>query len=297
MKTRLNCKKLSFCLLLGIAISVGSYAQTPNKKISFQGFLKDNTGKAVSNGNYSMVFSLYDVATGGTALWSETNSVSVTDGVYAVQLGGINSLTSLLWDKPYYMGINIGGNELSPRTELTYSPYAFSVERALTVACSGDIGDIKYSILNPTQFKAQNGACWVPMDGKPITGSKLANILGPTFVVPDASGLFFRAAEYTSNTFNDPDRGFGSPIAEFQAESLKGHSHKGTVKPNDPANYIAQYNGNNYWSTAIYNPGTGNLRRVYDVWFDINTSIQTDNTGGTETRPNNINLYTYIRIN
>lgn len=313
MKTRLNCKKLSFCLLLGIAISVGSYAQ--NKKISFQGFLKDNQGKAVSNGNYSMVFSLYDVNTNGTALWTETiPTVSVVDGIYAVQLGATTSLTTLLWDKPYFMGININGNgELVPRTELTYSPYAFSVERALTVACSGDIGDIKYSILNPTQFKAQNGDCWVPMDGGSMASSKLAVIIGGT-TLPNGGGMFLRGQDFT-NTDNDPERTSTSPIATLQGDKFQEHEHYASssnagdhthtvslnTRTQDNGGYVApgmsfvSVQGTDRPTNIQASPNittAGAHNHTITVW-----GAKTGNMSPNETRPKNLNFWVYIRIN
>src|SRR3989344_2144031 len=58
------------------------------RTINFQGKLVNTNGTNVANGNYSIVFKIYDVSSGGTALWTETqSSVSVTDGVFQVELG------------------------------------------------------------------------------------------------------------------------------------------------------------------------------------------------------------------
>ena len=63
-----------------------------NKQINFQGKVVNANGTNVANGNYDFVFSIYTVATGGTAVWTETrnaaNQVAVTDGIFRVSLRG-----------------------------------------------------------------------------------------------------------------------------------------------------------------------------------------------------------------
>lgn len=55
------------------------------------------------------------------------------------------------------------------------------------------VGSIVQSILTLIQFQAQVGVDWVLMDGGSIVGSELATITGWT-TVPDASGKFLRTA-------------------------------------------------------------------------------------------------------
>ena len=104
-----------------------------------QGFLKDANGKAVADGNKVLTFKIYDAQTGGTALWTNVfSTVPVVGGVYAVQLGtGKNpanidtEISSLPWNVPYYVGITVESEtELTPRTEFTYAPYTFAVNKS-----------------------------------------------------------------------------------------------------------------------------------------------------------------------
>lgn len=55
-------------------------------RVGFEGQLLDGS-TAVPDGPYSLTFKLYDTATGGTELWSETQTVTVTNGLYSVYLG------------------------------------------------------------------------------------------------------------------------------------------------------------------------------------------------------------------
>jgi len=91
--------------------------------ISTQGVLRDPSGKAATDGNYNMVFTIYDAETGGTQLWSETlTNVEVKNGVYSVTLGLTNPLdfesTQSLW-----VGINIENEGELSRVRLSISPY------------------------------------------------------------------------------------------------------------------------------------------------------------------------------
>lgn len=97
-------------------------AQVP-AKINYQGYLKNISGNPV-NGPVLMRFALYDVITGGTALWSETQTVSVENGIYNVVLAQHVPL-NLTEPRPYYLGVSVGSDaEMSPRQEFTSVPYA-----------------------------------------------------------------------------------------------------------------------------------------------------------------------------
>ena len=96
-----------------------------------------------------MVFSIYDVSTGGTSLWSETRSVEVSGGIYSVNLGEVSAL-SLPFDKQYYLGVRVGLDpEMVPHVPLTSTPYAI---RAIYTDNAG-LGDNSV-----TEAKIQDGA-------------------------------------------------------------------------------------------------------------------------------------------
>jgi hypothetical protein len=170
-------------------------AQVP-PRISIQGTLKDANGSSVADGTYTVTFRLYNQESGGTHLWQEEAPVQVVGGIYSHYLGVVEPLVAANFANTLYLGVRVGAFELTPRTELTYAPYTFSANtaqfalQAAKVTCSGAVGDVKYSILNPTQFAQENGDCWVPMDGRNIAGSRLAIIRGVN-TVPDVSGVFF----------------------------------------------------------------------------------------------------------
>ena len=114
-------------------------------KINYQGYLTTAAGAPV-DGTVQMHFSIYDVATGGSALWSETQSVTVSNGVYSVNLGDVTPI-NLTFDAQYYLGVKVGtDSEMTPRRVLTSVGYAY---RALYVDIAGDFltqaqGDTRY---------------------------------------------------------------------------------------------------------------------------------------------------------
>jgi hypothetical protein len=290
-------------ILLSIATAT-AFAQS--KKISVQGFLKDANGKAVADGSQNITFKLYTVATGGTAAWTDDQTINVYGGVYSAQLGSVaNPVDGLNWGSAtYFVGVTVQGTELSPRTELTFAPYSLGSPKAQEVICSGAVGDVKYSILNPTQFAAVNGGCWVPMDGGSMAGSKLAAIIGGT-TVPNAGGLFLRGQEFTGQTANhDPDRTSTTVIATLQDQAFLSHNHTGSTSTDGSHSHsfaevgVYDYScsgtgcsssDREYYPTTNY--GTTSTSGAHSHTLTIN------NAGGTETRPKNLNLWTYIRIN
>jgi hypothetical protein len=98
-------------------------AQVP-AKINYQGLLTDPNG-APTTGTVSMIFSIYTAATGGSPLYTETQSVAVTNGVFNVALGANTPLT-LPFDVPYFLGIAVSPDsvEMTPRQPLLSGAYA-----------------------------------------------------------------------------------------------------------------------------------------------------------------------------
>lgn len=92
-------------------------------KLSIQGILKKIDGTALTDGVYSIKFRIYDDSTGGSNVWTETQSVELTGGVYSTVLN-----PNAPFDKPYYVGVTLGSaSEMQPRIPLTSAPYALSL--------------------------------------------------------------------------------------------------------------------------------------------------------------------------
>jgi hypothetical protein len=111
------------------ALAAGPAMATVPSTLSYQGVLTDGSGNLVADGAYNLTFNLYTVSSGGSSIWTESDtSVPVTKGGFNVVLGNVTPLSSLAFDVKYYLGITVGaGPELTPRVELTASPYGMSL--------------------------------------------------------------------------------------------------------------------------------------------------------------------------
>ncbi|MCD4817632.1 MAG: hypothetical protein K8S23_02945 [Candidatus Cloacimonetes bacterium] len=117
-------KKLLLVLTITLFVSV-LLADVP-ALIDYQGRLTNNTG-APLNGNVTIEFKIYSVATVGTALWTETQTVSVNEGWFQVSLGAVTVLNLTFEDATHWLGINVSADgEMTPRTRITSVAYAIN---------------------------------------------------------------------------------------------------------------------------------------------------------------------------
>ena len=112
---------LATLLIAGIA----AQSETP-ELLGYQGRLTDNIGSPVADGSYSVVFTIYDAVAAGTSVWTESQNVTTTNGLFSVTLGAVNPVPDTVFNMPVrYLGMAVDGDpELSPRTELVSVPYA-----------------------------------------------------------------------------------------------------------------------------------------------------------------------------
>ena len=136
---------------------------------------------------------------------------------------------------------------------------------------SGNLGDVKYSILDPEQFTKENGPGWVIMQGQSIAGSDLTLITGQK-KLPDSRGVFIRGMNLGRDAKSGDSDG-NRLVGSYQWDSFKKHNHPYT------------------------NPqGTQNLGHFNSDGWEGKRD-RTGQVGGDETRPKNITLYIYIKIN
>lgn len=160
--------------------------------ISYQGRLADSGGNPIT-GKQNMEFRLYDVPTGGTPLWTEMwtggNAADVSDGLFSVMLGSIETgLESAVGgNDELYLGITVGtDSEMEPRAQLGSVPFSM---QAMTVSdgsittgklADGAVTQVKApqlvestyrqddsanNLTQTNQYLAKGWGCWGPTDG------------------------------------------------------------------------------------------------------------------------------------
>jgi hypothetical protein len=106
-------------------------AQAPSR-VLYEGFVT-HSDNSVVNGATDLIFSLYNVETGGTALYQETQTVDVRFGNVSTEIGMVTPLDLSLFrdNTDLYVGVTVEEEpESSPRLRLAARPYAASAAYA-----------------------------------------------------------------------------------------------------------------------------------------------------------------------
>jgi hypothetical protein len=118
-------------------------AITIPRMLSYQGRLTDNSGSPVPNGNYQLTFRLYQQENGGSPFWTETQTVSVQNGLFSVLLGSVTPITSLPDGGTVWLSLQVGAEpELSPRLRIVSAAYSFLSEKAQTLEVRRSTGQV-----------------------------------------------------------------------------------------------------------------------------------------------------------
>lgn len=123
---------LCFSFVFNTTNNVATAATGINRQINFQGKLVNADGTNVTDGSYSILFSIYSVSSGGVAIWSETQNATLTNGIFQVNLGSVTALPGSVDFNTdnIYLGIKVGADpEMTPRVQFTSVPQAFNAEK------------------------------------------------------------------------------------------------------------------------------------------------------------------------
>ncbi|RJP63561.1 MAG: hypothetical protein C4539_16165, partial [Ignavibacteriales bacterium] len=155
-------------------------AQIP-QQINYQGMLTDAGGTPLT-GTYTINFNLYNDATGSSALWTETQSVTVSHGLFSVQLGFVNPVPFYIFDGTIkYLGVQVGTDpEMTPRQKLTSVGYSFKSADAVTLnglpSSSFSLSDHNHNSIYPLKTDLQGNDGTVNQTEDPISWTKIKDI-------------------------------------------------------------------------------------------------------------------------
>lgn len=119
------------CALFAVA---SAQAQAP-RTLSYQGVLTDPSGRPLS-GDHRLTVRIYDAATGGHVLHSESFLTSMNSGLFNVILGEQKAISSTMqFESPYWVGVSVDeSGEFNPRTKLTSVPFAMHADAASSLS-------------------------------------------------------------------------------------------------------------------------------------------------------------------
>lgn len=195
-----NIRSWAFTLLLVLTFSTAN-AAVP-QFIKYQGLLTDSSGSHLE-GSHNLTFKLYDAASFGNLIWTESQSVNVENGLFQVSLGAVNPLIHEIFDEPQvWLGIAIGSDpELSPRERIGAVPYALQAEVAQSVVSpegsgwilAGNLGDLDTGGGQISGYPTTEYEYGIPFDGN-IYRARCVFVPGPGMVFsniePFITGIF-----------------------------------------------------------------------------------------------------------
>ena len=248
---------LAVLTLALLSIVPYSYSGVP-QLINYQGKLTTAGGSQVPDGSHDVEFKMYDVATGGPALWTETwnsstSQITTKGGVFNAMLGKYSTIPATFFSDHTvtYLGITVGtDSEMAPRQRITSVGYAFEAGNGVP---KGFIGMWSGSV-------DQIPAGWALCDG--------------TNGTPDLRDRFIVGS---GNTYNPGATG-GEASHVFTVAEMPSHNHT------DSGHAHTVYGWNNGGSGSSRNvlantSGSGNETTV-----NGNANIQ--NTGGGQPHNN-----------
>jgi hypothetical protein len=175
-------KLAMFVAVVLVVMSSPASGQTPlGSAFTYQGVLKD-AGQPF-NGSVNLVFRLFNAQVGGTLLGTQTiNSVAVASGVFNVQLNEAGQFGASPFNGDRrWLEVAVNGNTLSPRQELTATPYATYATRPWV----------------------KNGTALSYVDGN--VGIGTSSPTSPLHVVASGYGLEHSLGAARLSTFVDPN--------------------------------------------------------------------------------------------
>lgn len=204
-ETRKRIKTIASLLVIAGVVLLclpNRVADAINSQVHFQGKLANPDGTNVTNGTYSVLFTIYDGGTetaGGTNVWSETQSVTVADGIFNVQLGSVNTTLATAVDfthSPLYLSVKVGSDaEMTPRILFTAAPYAFNSANADAL---GGIASSGYVQLSPGAQQTGN----INVSGGITGGSSLAFSAASAASIQSAASQALNITGNAASTFS-----------------------------------------------------------------------------------------------
>jgi len=267
MKTILPQVTIAMVLLL---VMCGIVAAAPStRNITYQGILENSGGNPLT-GPYSMTFRLYNVTSGGTALSTDTHSISVDKGLFTTQL---TFDPSYINGQALWLGMTVGKDpEMTPRQEIRPVPYALNLVPATrTRTISFPANALNYANGGPIISQSDKGLRWSSdysqeaalILQRPDDWDGASNVVMNIFFYPTTStsgnvDFFIRPRAFNTNGDNWADAlsvdGIKVPVGGSNA--IKKQTF------NIPA---SKFGSKELWVITIQNQGSGSTYPDYVV--------------------------------
>ena len=317
---------------VAIAVSCSAGVFASSATVSYQGVLWNASGAPVPDGNYPMVFSIWDAVSGGVKRWGDEThaSVAVKNGLFSVYLGesvvfgALFTTYGSLWLE-ITADTGSGPETYAPRAPLASVPYAQNANNGVPI---GTIIPVYIGLPGVPSVAEYQLRGWALCNGttpaaQGIAGSPI------TVALPDLNGqgLFLRGSNTAGNIQGDTAgphnhsagfSGSSGSVADhthsFSATTSThgGHQHAQNVTANfgsgGPA-WRVDFDGDGsgagvYSQGASTDPGGAHSHTVSGTSGGggghshtiSGTVTVNNNTGTTETRPANMSVVFFMKV-
>ncbi|MEO0099746.1 MAG: hypothetical protein ABIL04_02000 [candidate division WOR-3 bacterium] len=125
--------------------------------LNYQGKITDNIGNPVRDSSYSVTFRLFNVPSGGTAFWNETQTIQTRAGLFHTLLGSVTPIPSLPLDGNLYLEMQVNPNPaMTPRVRIVSSAYSYIARKSDSTNYLNQMGASTGQVLK------WNGTTWAP---------------------------------------------------------------------------------------------------------------------------------------
>lgn len=177
---------------------------------------------------------------------------------------------------------------LSPCSESMMQKIGGSINYILEQLEHQAVGSIVASMKMEPAFQAERGVGWVLADGRAATG-RYAAITGAP-LIPDLRGMFLRGRSYGNGANPDGDLAPGT----FQNQTTGAHTHASAISNPFKFASLKAYPTDTFFPHVNKEPGGVNFQ-TDGLQVDLTLSISTE--GGAESRPPNVTINWFIRVN
>ena len=276
----LSVTSFTFCFSLLLSVlAVPVFSQVPGV-VNYQGSLRDKSGNPI-NASLPMFISIYDSPTvgSGTQLWTENQTVGVSNGVFSIHMGAVNPIPeSVFASSSAYVEVDINGEVPNGRPQLlsgAYSLHSSVADYALTVSPEIAVSTIDATASTPfggvnittSAFIQGNLGIGTASPANPLSVSGNANVTGTLTANQIISTTTVTSGQWITGGCVNPNNASDImvPVGPWCVDKYEASVWSGPTggtqygTPSGGANYPCAANGGGNASSGICGPpgGTG----------------------------------------
>ncbi len=247
----------SIIFFITVFFVIGTVSADVPHLINYQAYLTDSAENPLS-GSYDIVFTIYDQAAGGAALWTETHpGVMVQEGHLHVLLGGMTPVTGGIFEgSERWMGIRVGSDpEMTPRLRIASVPFAFAADSAQKLQSGSDAVSYPSQDTPITEsFAGESITSYIDISGGPVS---LENVTVDLNLNP--------TGEISYITLESPDGTNVQIWSSSYGESVQLNVDKDRFPADGDMSDFAGEDADGTWTLTVMT-GTGGTVTTLNAW-------------------------------